>query len=98
MKPINKTDLELALLECRSAFWSAAGFSMVINVLMLAPSLYMLQVYDRVVPTGNQSTLLMLTLILVLLFITMSIMEWVRSQILIRVSARLEIVLNQPLP
>jgi ATP-binding cassette subfamily C protein EexD len=95
MKPINKTDLELALLECRSAFWSAAGFSMVINVLMLAPSLYMLQVYDRVVPTGNQSTLLMLTLILVLLFITMSIMEWVRSQILIRVSARLEIVLNQ---
>ena len=95
MKPINKTDLELALLECRSAFWSAAGFSMVINVLMLAPSLYMLQVYDRVVPTGNQSTLLMLTLILVLLFITMSIMEWVRSQILIRVSARLEIVLNK---
>ncbi|PPD32759.1 MAG: type I secretion system permease/ATPase [Methylomonas sp.] len=95
MKPINKTDLELALLECRSAFWSAAGFSMVINILMLAPSLYMLQVYDRVVPTGNQSTLLMLTLILVLLFITMSIMEWVRSQILIRVSARLEIVLNQ---
>lgn len=95
MKPKNKTDLELALLECRYAFWSAAGFSMVINVLMLAPSLYMLQVYDRVVPTGNQSTLLMLTLILVLLFITMSIMEWVRSQILIRVSARLEVVLNQ---
>lgn len=95
MKPIKKTDLELALLECRSAFWYAAGFSMVINILMLAPSLYMLQVYDRVVPTGNQSTLLMLTLILVLLFITMSIMEWIRSQILIRVSARLEIVLNQ---
>lgn len=68
---------------------------MVINLLMLAPSLYMLQVYDRVVPTGNQSTLVMLTMIVVVLFITMSILEWVRSQILIRVSARLEVLLNQ---
>lgn len=68
---------------------------MVINLLMLVPSIYMLQVYDRVVPTGNKSTLLMLTLIVFLLFLTMSIMEWVRSQILVRVSARLEILLNQ---
>lgn len=68
---------------------------MVINLLMLVPSIYMLQVYDRVVPTGNKFTLLMLTLIVFLLFLTMSIMEWVRSQILVRVSARLEILLNQ---
>ena len=62
---------------------------------MLVPSLYMLQVYDRVVPTGNKSTLLMLTLILFVLFLTMSLIEWVRSQILVRVSARLELLLNQ---
>ncbi len=68
---------------------------MVINLLMLVPSIYMLQVYDRVVPTGNKSTLLMLTLIVFVLFLTMSIVEWVRSQILVRVSARLEILLNQ---
>lgn len=73
---------------------SAAGFSMVINLLMLVPSIYMLQIYDRVVPTGNRSTLVMLTLIMFVLFVTMSLLEWVRSQILIRVSSRLEVLLN----
>jgi ATP-binding cassette subfamily C protein EexD len=55
----------------------------------------MLQVYDRVVPTGNKSTLLMLTLIMFVLFLTMSLIEWVRTQILVRVSGRLELLLNQ---
>jgi ATP-binding cassette subfamily C protein EexD len=95
MKSADPSDLHRALYSCKSAFLSAAGFSMVINLLMIVPSIYMLQIYDRVVPTGNKSTLLMLTLILFVMFLTMSIMEWVRSQILIRVSARLEILLNQ---
>lgn len=95
MKTSIQSDLEAALKECRTAFYSAAGFSMAINLLMLVPSLYMLQVYDRVVPTGNKSTLLMLTLIVIVLFLTMSILEWVRSQILVRVSSRLEILLNK---
>ena len=89
------SDLESALMECKGAFLSAAGFSLFINLLMLVPSLYMLQVYDRVVPTGNKSTLFMLTLIVIVLFLTLSILEWVRSQILVRVSARLETLLNQ---
>ena len=95
MKSNQHSDLTLALKECKSAFISAAGFSMVINILMLVPSLYMLQVYDRVVPTGNKSTLLMLTLIVFVLFITMSLIEWVRSQLLVKVSSRLELLLNQ---
>ncbi len=95
MKPTIQSDIKFALKECKGAFLSAAGFSMVINLLMLVPSIYMLQVYDRVVPTGNKSTLLMLTLIVFILFLTMSIIEWVRSQILVRVSARLETLLNQ---
>jgi ATP-binding cassette subfamily C protein EexD len=95
MNQTAQSDLEKALKECKGAFFSAAGFSMVINLLMLVPTIYMLQVYDRVVPTGNKSTLLMLTLIVFVLFLTMSIMEWARSQILVRVSARLETLLNQ---
>ncbi|MGD0960710.1 MAG: type I secretion system permease/ATPase [Methylomonas sp.] len=94
MNIVAKTDLEQALRLCKGAFLSAAGFSMVINLLMLAPSLYMLQVYDRVVSTGNQITLLMLTLIMFVMFIVMGLLEWVRSQILVRVSARLETLLN----
>lgn len=97
MKYDAKSDLEKALLICKDAFLSAAGFSLLINFLMITPSIYMLQVYDRVVSTGNLSTLLMLTLIVLLLFITMTALEWVRSQILVRVSTRLETLLNQRL-
>lgn len=97
MKSGFKSDLDEALNLCRGSFLSAAGFSLLINFLMITPSIYMLQVYDRVVSTGNQSTLLMLTLIVILLFITLAALEWVRSQILVRVSTRLETLLNQRL-
>lgn len=92
-----RSDLEEALRKCKDAFISAAGFSFVINLLMLVPSIYMLQLYDRVVPTGNKSTLMMLTLIMIVLFLTMGTLEWVRSQILVRVSTRLETMLNDRL-
>lgn len=97
MKINIKSDLEEALKLCKGAFLSAAGFSLLINFLMITPSIYMLQVYDRVVATGNKSTLLMLTLIVIMLFITMASLEWVRSQILVKVSTRLEMLLNQRL-
>ena len=51
-----------ALGECRRHFVAAAVFSLLINLLYLAPTLYMLQVYDRVVPTGGKTTLLFVTL------------------------------------
>lgn len=97
MKTLQKSDLEEALKLCKGAFISAAGFSLVINILQLVPTIYMLQLYDRVVPTGNHTTLLMLTLIMMVLFITMGTLEWVRSQILVRVSTRLETLLNERL-
>lgn len=97
MKTLQKSDLEEALKLCKGAFISAAGFSLVINILQLVPTIYMLQLYDRVVPTGNHTTLVMLTLIMMVLFITMGTLEWVRSQILVRVSTRLETLLNERL-
>ena len=97
MTKTKKSDLEEALKLCKGAFISAAVFSMVINILQLVPTIYMLQLYDRVVPTGNKSTLLMLTLIMLVLFITLGALEWVRSQILVRVSSRLETLLNERL-
>ena len=64
-------DLQEVLDVCRGAFYSAAGFSLLINFLMLLPAIYMLQLYDRVIPSGSESTLVMLTLIVVFLFITL---------------------------
>ena len=97
MKNSNKSDLHEALSLCKTAFFAAAGFSMVINILQLVPTIYMLQLYDRVVPTGNLSTLMLLTLIVLALFVTMGLLEWVRSQVLVRVSTRLETMLNERL-
>jgi len=97
IKPEPKSDLVEALALCKGAFISAAGFSLIINLLQLVPTIYMLQVFDRVVPTGNLDTLTMLTVILMVLFVTQGILEWVRSQILVRVSTRLEVLLNERL-
>ena len=97
MKTLKKSDLEEALKLCKGAFISAAGFSLVINILQLVPTIYMLQLYDRVVPTASYSTLWFLTGIMMLLFVTMGTLEWVRSQILVRVSTRLETLLNERL-
>ena len=57
---------------------------------MLAPSLYMLQVYDRVLASGNRTTLLMLTLLMVGAFLAIGALELVRSFVLIRIGARLD--------
>lgn len=52
---------------------------------MLVPSLYMLQLYDRVISSKSEETLFMITLIVVVMFGVMGVLEFVRSRILIRV-------------
>ncbi|MDA8416238.1 MAG: type I secretion system permease/ATPase [Betaproteobacteria bacterium] len=79
----------------RSVFRTVGLFSAVINLLMLAPSLYMLQVYDRVLPSRNEVTLLMVTIMAVGAYLFVSALEWVRSFILIRIGAKLDEKLNK---
>lgn len=57
---------------------------------MLAPALYMLQIYDRVLASRNTTTLLMLTLILVGIFVLDALLEWTRGRALVRGSAALD--------
>ncbi|HFF3752483.1 TPA: type I secretion system permease/ATPase [Klebsiella pneumoniae] len=77
-------ELARALLAYKSSFVHIGVFSGVINILMLAPALYMLQVYDRVLASGNEMTLLMLTLILLGMYAFMGALEWVRSLVVLR--------------
>jgi ATP-binding cassette, subfamily C, bacterial EexD len=86
--------LREALAHCRSLFLSAGFFSFFINLLVLAPTMYMMQIYDRVLTSNSESTLLMLTLIMLFLFIAMGALEWVRSQILIVAGTRLDRLLG----
>ncbi|MBD9462403.1 type I secretion system permease/ATPase [Pseudomonas sp. Pdm06] len=92
-----RTELEGALAVCKGSFLSVGFFSFFVNLLMLVPSFYMLQVYDRAVGSASLSTLLMLTLIMLLLMITMGGLEWVRSRIMVRISTRLDTLLSRRL-
>ena len=79
-----------ALADCRRHFVAAAVFSLLINILYLAPTLYMLQVYDRVVPTAGKTTLLFVTLALALALMTLSALDMVRNRLLVRASERID--------
>ncbi|MFK3773484.1 type I secretion system permease/ATPase [Pseudomonas sp. NPDC089406] len=92
-----RTELEQALATCKDSFLSVGFFSFFVNLLMLVPSFYMLQVYDRAVGSASESTLLMLTLIMLLLMGTLGALEWVRSRIMVRISTRLETLLGKRL-
>jgi ATP-binding cassette subfamily C protein EexD len=84
------SDLRRALSACRRSFLSTAFFSLFVNLLMLVPAIYMLAVYDRVLMSGSESTLMMLSLITVFLFLVLGGLEWIRSRILVATSARLD--------
>lgn len=74
----------------RAVFVSAAAFSLFVNLLMLLPSIYMLQVYDRVLTSRNVDTLLMLTVLVVGLYAVLAVIEWVRSQLLVNAGIALD--------
>ncbi|WP_299315491.1 ABC transporter transmembrane domain-containing protein, partial [uncultured Halomonas sp.] len=93
-KQQDATDLQRALKACRGSFVSVGFFSMFVNLLMLVPPMYMLQVYDRVLTTQSSETLLMLTLVVVFLFMVMGGLELVRSRMLVRVGNRLDTTIN----
>jgi ATP-binding cassette subfamily C exporter for protease/lipase len=93
--PRRQGELAQALLAFRGAFLTAGAFSAILNLLMLAPSIYMLQVYDRVLASRNQTTLLMLTLMILGAFVFMGLLEFVRSMVLVRVGNRLDMRLNK---
>ncbi len=72
-------------------------FSFVANVLTLSPTLYMLQVFDRVMISQSELTLIALTLIIAVFIAAMAFSEWVRSRLLVRAGARFDEQLNTPI-
>ena len=88
MSPLS--DLGKAIAACRQSFLTTAFFSLFVNLLMLVPAIYMLAIYDRVLMSGSESTLMMLTGIAVFLFLVLGGLEWIRTRILVATSARLD--------
>lgn len=87
-------EIDGVLLGFRRAFLQVGGFSFVINMLMLVPAIYMLQLYDRVLMSRNSATLLMLTLVVLVLYVLLSMLELVRSRVLVRVGTQLDVTLS----
>jgi len=90
-----KTELNEVLLSFKKAFYSAGIFSMFINMLGLIPSIYMLQVYDRVLQSRNETTLMMLTVILLGFYAMLGMLEYARSKLLVRVGAQIDQKLSE---
>ena len=86
--------IKAAIEACRRHFLYAMLFSALLNLLFIAPMLYMLQVYDRVIPTAGGTTLLFLTLVLVFALVTLSLLDAIRARLLVRASVRLDRVLS----
>ena len=71
--------------RCRRGLVATAAFSCVVNLLTLTVSIYMLQVYDRVLTSQSGYTLVYLTVMAVAALLTMSLFDLVRSRILVRI-------------
>lgn len=82
------------LMQFRRELWVVGVFSMVANLMMLAPTLYMLQVFDRVLSSRSELTLIVLSLITLFLFFVMGFAEWSRSRVLVRVGVRMHDLLS----
>jgi ATP-binding cassette, subfamily C, bacterial exporter for protease/lipase len=79
---VETSELAAALGELRPQFARAALFSLVASLLVLAPSMYMLEVYDRVVGSRNHLTLVMLTILVLGAYVVMEMLEWARAAVL----------------
>ncbi len=88
------SEIESTLKTMKRTYLAVGVFSLTITFLMLVPSIYMLQVYDRVLSSRNEMTLLMLSLITLGLYLLLGLIDFVRQSILIRVGARFDIGLS----
>jgi len=86
--------LASAFRALRGAFTATVIFSFFINMLMFVAPLYMLQVYDRVLGSRNETTLVMLTIIAGAMLFVFGLLELVRSRVLVRIGAKLDAQLN----
>jgi PrtD family type I secretion system ABC transporter len=72
----------------RSLLVSVFAFSVFVNLLMLTGPLYMLQVYDRVLASRSEETLVALSILVVGLYVTMGLLDYARAQLMMRFSVR----------
>ena len=91
---VTQSELKTTILKAKQSFIFVGLFSFFINLLQLTSPLYMLQLYDRVMVSRSESTLWLLTGLVILLFATMALLEMVRSRVLVRVGNKIDNLLS----
>src|SRR3954470_15387983 len=89
-----RSELGEALAACRGAFISIGLMSGMSNILMLTGSFFMLEVYDRVLPSRSVPTLVGLSLLAGGLYVALGLLDLIRSRILVRIGGRLDETLS----
>ncbi|KCZ89241.1 type I secretion system permease/ATPase [Hyphomonas jannaschiana] len=79
-----------ALTASKGVVFHLLAFSLALNLLMLTGPLYMLQVYDRVIPSQSMPTLVALSVLILMLYATLGILEWVRTGLFSSAASRFE--------
>ncbi|RVD31919.1 type I secretion system permease/ATPase, partial [Mesorhizobium sp. M8A.F.Ca.ET.023.02.2.1] len=90
MQPAPGSELACALRSCKAAFAGVAVFSGVSNILMLTGAMFMLQVYDRVLPSRSVPTLVAMAILAGVLFVGQAVIDLVRSRIMTRIGGELD--------
>ena len=89
-----RSELTQVLWSFRSELMAVGIFSMVANILLLTPTIYMLQIFDRILVSGSELTLAVVSLIALFLFGLLASSEWFRSRLLVRLGVRLDEILS----
>src|ERR1043165_6458227 len=89
-RPASSSELLDALAACANAFIGIALMSGLINILYLTGSFYMLEIYDRVLPSRNVPTLVALSILALTLFAFQGALDIIRSRLLVRIAASLD--------
>ncbi len=94
LKDTGRDELRAARRQSRQYYWFVGIFSFLVNLLMLTGPMYMLQVYDRVLGSRSEATLVALSVLVVFLYGTMGVLDYVRGRIMGRVAARFQAALD----
>jgi ATP-binding cassette subfamily C protein len=89
-----RSELSEALAACRSAFVATALMSGMSNILMLTGAIFMLEIYDRVLPSRSVPTLVGLVILAAGLYAALGLLDMIRARILVRIGSRLDEALS----
>jgi len=89
-----RSELAEALAACRGAFYGTALISGMSNILMLTGAMFMLEIYDRVLPSRSMPTLVGLLVLAAALFTALGILDAIRGRILVRIGGALDETLS----